>query len=92
MITIYKMSDSVSILKESNSSCGATSIPRHDESASEFGDWCCGEPLKTQHVAVDFTPSEELDTEFVQNKCFAFWDFVSNSLELQDLKVLPVCW
>ncbi|KAH9628165.1 hypothetical protein HF086_006796 [Spodoptera exigua] len=49
-------------------SSAGTSNPKSPETFSVFTDGSCGEPLEPQHLTIDFTPNEEMDTEFVQKK------------------------
>lgn len=65
------------------------SKPQSTDSNSMFGDGSCGEPLMAQHLMLDFTPGDE-DTEYIQKKCCAFWDFIKSYPELQSLMVVPV--
>ncbi|XP_072932313.1 uncharacterized protein [Epargyreus clarus] len=58
------------------------------DSSGDFGESACGEPLTSQHLQIDFTPKAE-DTEFVQKKCCAFWDFLTTCPELEYCRVLP---
>lgn len=68
-----------------------TSNPKSVETFSVFGDGWCGEPLEPQHLTIDFTPNEEIDTDFVQRKVCSFWEFIENSPELHKMRVKAVC-
>ncbi|CAH2989265.1 unnamed protein product [Chilo suppressalis] len=59
------------------------------EHFSIFSETACGEPSTTQHLILDFTPVEEEDNEFVQNKCCSFWEFINSKKDLQKFMVLP---
>ncbi|KAL0840838.1 hypothetical protein ABMA28_014644 [Loxostege sticticalis] len=63
--------------------------PGSHESFSIFGDSACGEPLSPQHLMFDFTPIEEIDNDYVQRKCCAFWDFLNSRTDLHNLMVMP---
>ncbi|XP_037300882.1 uncharacterized protein LOC119191103 [Manduca sexta] len=63
--------------------------PGSVRSFSVFGDSACGEPLLAQHLVVDFTPDDKLDTDYIQRKVCAFWEFVDVTPELRDILVLP---
>ncbi|XP_047529767.1 uncharacterized protein LOC125065951 [Vanessa atalanta] len=54
-----------------------------------FGDGDCGEPISKQRVILDFTPDDDIDNDDVQEKCCAFWEFVNNHPELDNLIVKP---
>lgn len=58
--------------------------------SSNFSDGACGEPFRTQHLLINFTPVEELDDDYTQKKCCAFWEFLGSRPELRNLMVLPV--
>ncbi|XP_028163945.1 uncharacterized protein LOC114355344 [Ostrinia furnacalis] len=78
------------IYPNSSSSFETTSNPPGShESFSIFGDSACGEPLSPQHLMLDFTPIEEIDNDFVQRKCCAFWDFLNSRTDLHSLMVMP---
>ncbi|KAF9410399.1 hypothetical protein HW555_010525 [Spodoptera exigua] len=68
-------------------SSAGTSNPKSPETFSVFSDGSCGEPLEPQHLTIDFTPNEEMDTEFVQKKVCSFWQFIENSPEIHNLRV-----
>ncbi|KAF9404303.1 hypothetical protein HW555_014404 [Spodoptera exigua] len=68
-------------------SSAGTSNPKSPETFSVFTDGSCGEPLEPQHLTIDFTPNEEMDTEFVQKKVCSFWQFIENSPEIHNLRV-----
>ncbi|XP_026725404.1 uncharacterized protein LOC113492228 [Trichoplusia ni] len=47
-----------------------------------------GEPLRAQHLVIDFTPGRE-DTPEIQAKCQQFWQFTKNKPELGGMMVQP---
>ncbi|XP_045771393.1 uncharacterized protein LOC123871563 isoform X2 [Maniola jurtina] len=61
--------------------------PDSDQGSDEFNDGDCGEPLVGQRLVLDFTPTEE-DTDYIQQKCCAFWEFVNKQAELEGLGAL----
>ncbi|CAK1546914.1 unnamed protein product [Leptosia nina] len=63
--------------------------PVSSDSGDFFSDSSCGEPLASQRIVLDFTPDDAIDTDFVQRKCVAFWDFISQHPDLQNLSTSP---
>lgn len=49
----------------------------------------CGEPLKAQHLVLDFSPVTDVDNEYNSKKCADFWNFIDEHEELQHLKAIP---
>ncbi|CAH0578912.1 unnamed protein product [Chrysodeixis includens] len=47
-----------------------------------------GEPLRAQHLVIDFAPGRE-DTPEIQAKCQQFWKFAKNKPELGGMMVQP---
>ncbi|CAB3223553.1 unnamed protein product [Arctia plantaginis] len=82
---------------DNDSSSNSTSTPEKINSCtfdnpdifSVFGDASCGEPFCAQKLQLDFTPDEEIDNEYVQKKCCAFWNFIYSQPEIQNLMVKP---
>ncbi|XP_026725403.1 uncharacterized protein LOC113492227 [Trichoplusia ni] len=65
--------------------------PMSDESLcniSVFDETSCGEPMRAQRLLIDFTPNKE-DSDFVQRKICTFWNFIANTPEIKNLRVLP---
>lgn len=48
-----------------------------------------GEPMRAQHLVIDFTPRRE-DTPEIQARCQQFWQFAKKQPELQGMMVQPV--
>lgn len=63
--------------------------PISDKESDRFEDCDCGEPVSDQHLVLDFTPTEE-DTDYVQRKCCAFWEFINQQDDLDGLVAEPV--
>ncbi|CAB3254014.1 unnamed protein product [Arctia plantaginis] len=57
--------------------------------SSDLSDCPSIDPPGTQHLTIDFTPDEQRDNDFVQNKCCDFWDFIHSIPEIQHLMVMP---
>lgn len=67
-----------------------TSNPNTTRTISSEAYDFCGEPLIAQHLTLDFTPVQGLDSDAVARKVCSFWEFIHGTPSIQDLKMKPV--
>ncbi|XP_026318396.1 uncharacterized protein LOC113229115 isoform X2 [Hyposmocoma kahamanoa] len=58
--------------------------------SSSYRNYECGEPMRPQHLRIDFSPSEQDDNEETEMKCIDFFKYLQGRPDIQRLMVTPV--
>ncbi|XP_026318401.1 uncharacterized protein LOC113229119 [Hyposmocoma kahamanoa] len=64
-------------------------IDKEETTFSIFNEGACGEPCRTQHLIIDFTPTEQDECDVLLKKCCDFFDYINSRNELVQMKVKP---